>query len=273
MIDKPTFASKEAEIEWVFKNKDLLLLEKKNAIKHGDIVTNTIKEDIKTTTKAESIDETMIGKLRAELVINTTNLIDSHMDCHIDGIWNKSLKELGLLYLLQEHEMEFEYVIADSVNDELKANVKSIEWSKLGYNYEGKTQALIFSTTISKERNEFMYNQYKNGYVLNHSVGMRYVKMYLCVDSESPEYTQEKEAWNKYYPIVVNKEVADQKGYFWAVTEAKIVEGSAVVKGSNQATPTLSITENKDEAVINTSDENKDEPTLVTQRRNKGVLI
>jgi hypothetical protein len=115
MIDKPTFASKEAEIEWVFKNKDLLLLEKKNAIKHGDIVTNAIKEAVKVTTKAETTDESMIGKLKAELVINTTNLIDSHCDCHIDGIWNKSLKELGLLYLLQAHEMEFEYVIADSV--------------------------------------------------------------------------------------------------------------------------------------------------------------
>jgi hypothetical protein len=266
MIDKPTFASKEAEIEWVFKNKDLLLLEKRNAIKHGDIVTNSIKEAVKVTTKAETTDESMIGKLKAELVINTTNLIDSHMDCHIDGIWNKSLKELGLLYLLQEHEMEFEYVIADSVNDELKAGVKSLDWAKLGYNYQGKTQALIFTTTISKERNEFMYNQYKNGYVLNHSVGMRYVKLYLCVDSDSPEYTQEKEAWDKYYPIVVNKEVADQKGYFWAVTEAKIVEGSAVVKGSNHATPTLSITENKNEAVKDTSEDNKPEPSNDTQK-------
>jgi hypothetical protein len=272
-MDKPTFASKEAEIEWVFKNKELLILEKKNALKHSDVITYSNKEATKLITNKEEVnDTTMLGKLKAQLVINTTNLIDSHMDCHIDGIWNKSLKEIQLVYLLQEHEMEFSKVIADSINDELKAGVKMIEWSKLGYSYEGKTQALIFDTTISKERNEFMYNQYKNGYVLNHSVGMRYVKLYLCVDSDSPEYTQEKEAWDKYYPLVVNKEVADARGYFWAVTEAKIVEGSAVVKGSNHATPTLSIKSN--EPTEATQEDDKTEPTKVTQTtRRKTVLI
>jgi hypothetical protein len=86
-----------------------------------------------------------------------------------------------------------------------------------------------------------MFNLYKKGRVLNHSVGMRYVKMFLCIDSNEAYYSSEKSNWDKYYPQVVNKEVADEKGYFWAVTEAKVIEGSAVVKGSNEFTPVMEI--------------------------------
>jgi hypothetical protein len=70
---------------------------------------------------------------------------------------------------------------------------------------------------------------------------MRYVKMELALNSDSKWDVEEKAIWDKYYNEIANKEVADQRGYFWAVSEAKIVEGSAVVKGSNYATPTISI--------------------------------
>lgn len=90
-----------------------------------------------------------------------------------------------------------------------------------------------------------MAKKYKQNKVKNHSVGMRYVKLDLAMNSESKWDEEEKKIWDKYYPIVANKEVADERGYFWVVTEAKIIEGSAVPIGSNQATPTLNISEAK----------------------------
>lgn len=264
-------------IKEVFENKDLIIAQKQNAIKHSDLSSITIPND--GVNKMEDMTSDSISKLNVELVINTTNIIDSHMDCHIDGIWKKSVNETKLFYLLQEHEMEFKYIIADSVNDNLKASTRSLKWSDLGYNYKGNTEALVFSSTISKARNEFMFNQYLKGYVLNHSVGMRYVKMFLCINSEEPMYAAELENWNKYYPNVVNKEVADEKGYFWAVTEAKFIEGSAVVKGSNQATPTLSVTETKNiEPSIDTQTsgnkaDNSHNVTLEPKKQNTHLLI
>jgi hypothetical protein len=65
----------------------------------------------------------------------------------------------------------------------------------------------------------------------------------MCIDDK--DYGAEYEAWQKYYPIAVNKEVADNRGYFWVVKEAKVMEGSAVLCGSNHATPTLSVEETK----------------------------
>lgn len=102
-----------------------------------------------------------------------------------------------------------------------------------------KLEVLIYEATVKKDRNEFMFNQYKSGYVLNHSVGMRYYKLLFCYDSKDSAYTQEKENFDKYSKEILNKD--DLGEYFWAVTEAKNIEGSAVVKGSNFLTPVLSI--------------------------------
>ena len=84
-----------------------------------------------------------------------------------------------------------------------------------------------------------MFQQYSEGFVNNHSVGMQYVKIALAINDE--DYPEEKETWNKYINKVANQETAIEKGYFWAVTEAKLIEGSAVVLGSNPITPTLNI--------------------------------
>jgi hypothetical protein len=129
-------------------------------------------------------------------------------------------------------------------------------WKELGYKYEGDTEALIFDCTIVKERNEYMAEQYAKGRVKQHSVGMQYVKLSLCMNSESKWDKEEKENWDKYYPQVANKDEADRYGYFWAVTEAKCIEGSAVPLGSNFATPTISI-----EPVGSTQSSEPTEPT------------
>jgi hypothetical protein len=256
-------------IEEVFKNKDLLLAQKKNAIKKGDIILNvsttteTTQNVIKDGVNITITDPTV---LNAKLVINTTNLIDSHMDCHIKGIWNKSISETKQLFLLREHEMEFENIIADSSVDKLEAKTESLTFKSLGLPYNGSTEALIFDVQIKKEVNEYMFDLYRKGRVNQHSVGMRYVKIFLCINSNEPNYSSEKANWDKYYPQVANKEVADEKGFFWAVTEAKVIEGSAVVKGSNECTPTMEIEiEKNNEAVIDTS---KTEPSIDTQKVN-----
>lgn len=257
--------------EEVFKNKDLIIAQKKNAIKRGDFVMNvSLIEEKENANKAEDISLSVENPtvLRAKLVINTTNVIDSHMDCHIQGIWKKSLQESKTLYLLQEHEMEFDKIISDSVKDELKAYTKVIAFKKLGFNYEGNTEALVFDTQIKQEVNPFMFDLYKKGRVYNHSVGMRYVKLYLCINSNESEYTAEKDNWNKYYPMVINKEVADEKGFFWAVTEAKVIEGSAVIKGSNEFTPVMEIEIEKEAEQI-TSETNINEPSNDTQENKK----
>lgn len=259
------FSNKEELFKALRENKNTLIAQKKMVTKFADAVISYVELDKKQSEAIKEDNSTNedVSKLKAKLVINTTNLMDSHSDVHFKGIWNKSVKEQKNILLLQEHQMKFNSIISDNV----QASVKKMSWNKLGYDFEGDTEALIFDSDIEKERNEFMFKQYSKGYVKEHSVGMRYVKLDLAINSESKYDVEEKAVWDKYIDEIANKEVAEAQGYFWAVTEAKIIEGSAVVKGSNYATPTISI-----EAVKNdTSEEQKEEPTVVTQtikRRN-----
>ena len=257
------FSSKEELFKALKENKPSLIALKKSTEKRADAVSYVNSEISKLNiNKEENGTTTEIEKLQVKVVINTTNFIDSHNDLHINGIWNKSVSDnanKGFLHL-QEHDRDFDKVISDNA----KGYIDSVSWKSLGLPYNGKTEALIFDSVIEKKRNEFMFKQYANGWVKNHSVGMRYVKIDLAINSESELDKDEKALWDKYYPIVANKEVADERGYFWIVSEAKVIEGSAVVMGSNSATPTLSV-ENKEEAVINTS-EIKEEPSIDTQK-------
>ena len=245
-IEIPHLESKTERLKWLQENKTLLLDQKKAIVKEADTVPFFVDNDsslIKTIDKAATLEDkseddderSINGVINAKLVINTTNVIDTHMDCHMKGLWKKALNEKKQFYLTQEHNLNFRGIITDKV----KAYTKSIAWSKLGAPYEGSTEALMFDAEIESERNEYMYEQYAKGYVKNHSVGMRYVKIFMCVDDETKYWAEEKANWDKYYSEVVNKEVADERGYFFAVTEAKIIEGSAVVMGSNMWTPTM----------------------------------
>lgn len=249
------FQSKEELFKALRENKSTLIAQKKGINKEADSVFYFvgIENEKGEVSKAENVNTNNINKIKAKLVINTTNLIDSHGDMHVKGLWKKSIQEQKNTLLLQEHKMTFDHIISDNI----LVSTKDIKWSDLGYNYEGKTQALVFDAEITKDRNNFMFEQYSKGYVKEHSVGMRYVKLDLAINSDSKYDKEEKAIWDKYYPEVVNKEIADEHGYFWVVTEAKAIEGSAVVKGSNHATPTISI-----EAV---NDDTSKEQTQITE--------
>lgn len=258
-----TFENKEQLFKALVENKSTLIAQKKMQLKETDatlhyvVVENSKGEAV----KAESANIQDATTLKSSLVINTTNLLDSHGDVHLKGIWKKSSKEAKNVMLLQEHKMTFDKIITDNV----RVNVSEMNWTDLGFNFKGTTEALMFDAIITKERNPFMFEQYSKGYVKEHSVGMRYVKIDLAVNSEDKWYIEEKEIWDKYIEDIANKEDAIEQGYFWAVTEAKIVEGSAVVKGSNYATPTLNI-----EAVKDTS---KQEPSNDTQKNELELFL
>lgn len=258
------FATKKEMYSALVENKDILIAQKKAVKKEVDcgiIVNPIIVKDKKEANKQEEniIDPVNLDSLKVVVIINTTNFLDKHGDVHLPGIWNKSLSENKMIMHLQEHEMEFDKIISDG--EDLKAYVKNYTWAELGYNYTGITEGLTFESNIRRKRNEFMLNQYANGWVKNHSVGMYYVKMDFAINDE--EYPNEYEAWNKYYPQIANKELADEKGYFWYVLEAKIIEGSAVPIGSNSATPTL---DNGIKIQPEQSTELKIEPDTSTQK-------
>jgi hypothetical protein len=265
MITIPEFVDIKKKIEWLIKNKSSLIDQKKSTVKHADafayypslVIGKDESESVVKAADSGSIIKDDATQIKARVIINTTKLFDSHGDVHLDQLWNKSLKE-GEKYHVQEHAFNFQGVISDNV----KAFTKQIAWHELGLNFEGKTQALIFDSVISK-RDKWpmgtdMFDMYRTGKVKQHSVGMQYVKLDLAVNDE--RYEKEFAIWEKYFDEIANKDDVLTAGYFWAVSEAKFREGSAVLAGSNWATPTLSIQQTKDEPLKDTRKETEEPP-------------
>ncbi len=244
------------------QNKELYKRAKIAELKHADGVNcvpfsrfEPKQQTVKAFEMPTNQTETDANILKLSVVVNTTNIRDSHKDVHIPGIWKKSLQENKNIYLFQEHIMRFDKVIADKVN----AFTQSFMWSQLGAPYVGLTEALVFNADAEKDLNPYMIDKYIKGKVKQHSVGMRYVQLFLAMKSDDRRDYTEREVWEKYASQVHNlSEFEEEEPYFWAVTEAKLIEGSSVILGSNSITPTMQVEQPKQ---ITANDEPSHEDT------------
>jgi hypothetical protein len=255
-VDFPnrTFTSKDELFAELKANKEDLINLKRAKVKNADGL------ELKHSSKTEAIKGINLEDGYIYAVINTTKYMDSHSDVHMDGIWNKSVKEQqGKIFYLADHALELEKVIA--FPKDVSMQLDMIDWKELGLNIQGQTQALIFKVAKDKIRLKSAKEIIEENITIEHSVRMQYVKLFLCINNEDEGYKEEKANWDTYSPFVVNKEEAEENGYFWAVTDAKIYkEGSMVLAGSNDITPLL---QKEIEAVEDTS---KDEPLKDTQK-------
>lgn len=239
------------EIKELIERKAELIAFKKAEVKtlKGGLTTLKDCNVIKTNKVIEDTDNV----LKRTIVGNTYMWMDSHDDVHSNGVFTKSIKERqNSIFHLHDHKFE----ITAKVGEPTKIYENELLWSDFGVNKAGTTTALLMDTDIKKDYNDKIFNEYKANRITQHSVGMQYVKIDLAVNDS--EYEEEYKVWQDNIDNIGNKELAEEKGYFWLVREAKLIEISAVLLGSNTLTPTL---ENK-EAVSNTS---KTEPSSDTQ--------
>lgn len=235
------FASKEEMFFALKANVDKIVAIKKAAIKDSEPVSFEFREskhDVSKAAPASVVKEVKNGDTIYP-VINTTNWLDSHGDVHLDGIWDVSVQQQqGKVYYAINHDLKIGSII--SYPNEVEMMVKSMDWTDLGQQYAGKTQALIFAAELTDKSNRDAKKAIKAGVPLQNSVRMQYDQMILCVDSTSKGLEQERMNFYMYLPVIANKEDAVASGYFWGIKSAKIVkEGSAVLEGSNRVTPIL----------------------------------
>ena len=95
----------------------------------------------------------------------------------------------------------------------------------------------MMDSDIRKDYNNLIFQEYKDGNIDQHSVGMYYVKIDFAVNDK--DHKAEFKTWNDNIDKIGNREKAEELGYFYAVKEAKLVEISAVLQGSNELTPTI----------------------------------
>jgi hypothetical protein len=190
-------------------------------------------------------------------LINSTNVIDSHLDLHTIKTWNKSVSDNKTTYVLQEHKNQFTHVLSrKGLNTNEQMNFKDFGFNDMDFT------ANISTFQLKREDNPFMFDQYAQGKVSNHSVGMLYVMGKIELAYYDEESEKQMEYFQKAKAQALNPEVADEFGYVWVVSEAVKREGSPVVFGSNPITPTLSV---KNYEPQKHSESNKNEPPVGTQ--------
>jgi len=259
-LDK-SFANKEELFDGLFKSKkDIISLKKAEVILSKDRAIG-VPYIGKSKLDNEVNKATFSDNSYYYVAVNTTNILDSHGDLHVDGIWNKSAKEQsGKNFLVEDHKFEMDKVIVKK--QDIEIFVKYIPFSAIGRKYEGDTQALIYKFKKDKVREGVGKEWLESGDDIEASVKMQYVDIRLAMDSNDASHVEEKANYDEYVPRIANKSEFGDLNYFWVVKQAKnIGESSLVLSGSNGAT---GVVDNK-----NTKDTDKNiEPSNDTHEEN-----
>jgi len=204
-------------------------------IKMSEYKTNSsaLIDNITTKEYEPVIDNITSDIIHVKSVINSTNIIDSHLDLHMPEIWNKTVSDNPYSYHLKQHKAEFENVISSKA----KSYNEKTNFNKIGLDIDFKTTININEFILEKSKMPFMFDAYVNGDVKQHSIGMIYVNIDVAYYDEESE--KQMAFFEEMKKKAVNPEIANEYGYFWVVYEAKKRKSSAVVFGSNSVTPTL----------------------------------
>ena len=229
----------EKRLEFVKANKAAILKAKKGQLKTCDAIYSAPRQTKTTATKADGTGESGVY----EIVGNSVGFLDSHQDVSMRGSFDKTVRERGKQEpILIYHDHAPSAIFARNMGVE----VKEIAIAQLGYDMVGTTQ--VVSAKIAPVYDAHMATLYANGEVKQHSIGLKYVKIELAMNDESDNEAFAN--WNKYLPEVINRSDAEKLGYFFAVKEQQLFEISAVVFGSNQYTPTLSLQNEPQKALV-----------------------
>lgn len=262
------FNSKGDMIEALVVNKSKIITIKKSQIYKSNekgsgvrAITKGFTESLKASINAKS------GFIYP--IISTTKFMDSHLDCHFNGCFTKTVKEQqgNIVYAL-DHQLKYNDILA--WEEHLKMSIHSLDWGIVGKNYEGQTEGLVFEISKDNIRNpEVLKDIETRADKFQNSIRMVYHKIVLGVDSDSKEFREENEYFKSKIDSIVNKELAISEGHFWGIEELGInKEGSLVVAGgSNSATSIF----HKDIEPL--EDTQKTEPPTGTQSTFKSLII
>ncbi len=124
-LDK-SFENKEDMLKELSTKKDDVLAQKKAQTKESDAISfiSVVNDKGKESFKSNEPFVPNTDEFKVKVVINTTNVLDGHLDVHVPGLWNKSISENKNIMHIQEHIMKFANVISSGVD--LKSFTKKI---------------------------------------------------------------------------------------------------------------------------------------------------
>lgn len=195
-----------------------------------------------------------VSTLHVKVVANCAWWSDSYQDVLTGDCYTKTVKEKGASL---PHIKDHVYSSTGHVGDVLSVYTQNMTWKSLNVPIPGSTTVVVWETNIQKQYDEKVFLFYRNGKIKQHSIGLYYVKIELAINDA--DYKEEFAVWNANIDKIGNKEKVMADGYFWLVSEIKLIENSCVLFGACELTPTLEVTDGKK------STEQQPEPTTAEQ--------
>jgi hypothetical protein len=261
------FSNEKEMFAELIANKEFIIKEKTSQIYKSFEKGLAISVSQENISKALEMDKTFkIDNDFYYFVVNSSNILDSHADLHVKKNWEKTVKEQQRkVFLVFDHQLKRSEIIA--MKEDIEMFTSEIPFSLIGKNYDGNTYCLIYKVKKDKIVNAEAKEWLDKGYSLEASVRMQYVNIDLAVKSKEEDYKKENETYEKYFPLIANKEdFKEEINYFWVVKEAKNVhESSLVLFGSNSATGIVQ--ENKNTQAEQSLENIEAEKSLQTQKR------
>ncbi len=218
-------------------NKDEIIAFKKSQVQKSCEKGNSVIAKVIDPTKlSEQVKGIKFDDNHYYIAVNSTRILDSHEDLHLDTIWDITVKaQQGKNYLVDTHVLSVGTTIARK--EYIEMMVVKVPFSMVGKPYSGNTVVLVYKIPKDKIIDSKAKEWLDSGDAIEASVRMQYVTIEFCMDSTEKGDETFKANFDKYYPLIANKDDFEEILYFWAVSEAKnINESSLVLFASNPAT-------------------------------------
>jgi hypothetical protein len=242
-----SFETKEELFKALKDNKEIIFTIKKKVQTGYDVLNPSESKQVISSTQAiikKALTDANKDLFKDDdyyyIIVNSTNILDSHGDLHVKGIWNKSAKEQsGKNFLVDTHQLTIKSTIA--YPDDVEIFVTEIPFKSIGYNYKGNAEVLVYKVRKDKIIGEDVAKAMREGKPIQASVRMQYVKMDIALNSDDKEDKAEKKNFEDYKDQIANiADFKDEPLYFFIIKEAKNVHESSLVPfGSNHATRVL----------------------------------
>jgi hypothetical protein len=262
------FSTKEELFAELKANKDLIIDAKKSEIyKSCDKGQSIVSKSLDLLQFSEQNKAIKIDDNFYYFAVNSTRILDSHDDLHVDGIWKKSVQEIqGKNYFVEDHELEISKVITRK--EHIEIFTAKVPFSLIGKSYQGNTEILVYKIAKNQIKNDKVKEWLESGDSIECSVRMQYVTILLALDSNNPEDATEKKNYDDYVDLIANKSDFEYIPYFFVIKEAKNVKESSLVPfGSNSSTGVIQNKIEKEEPSEDTQDTT--EPTIEVTQKNE----
>ena len=234
------FETKEKMFSALRENHEKLKEFKKKTVFYSKDKGTSIKRSNLKGIKESELKQIVDTDKYFYIAVNTTKVLDSHLDLHLDNIWNRSAKNQNRKnYLVDSHIFTMSATIA--AKEDVEIMVVDIPFSAIGSSLQGMTQALVYQIEKDKIIDQKAKQWLEEGKDIEASVKMQYVDIKFAMNSADPEDREFKACYDQYIGTIATKQEYEEEygeiNYFWAVSEAKNKdESSLVLRGSNPET-------------------------------------